>query len=267
MTKTLTAMLAGTLARQGRIALDAPVGLKQWQGSKKAKITWRQLLNMAPGLEWYEGYGGSSDVTEMLFSRADQGAWAAAQPLTSTPGTVFTYSTGFSNIAMLRLRELLGGSHQAIYDHYQKQLFAPLGMRGAVIEPDASGTPVGGARGLLRPVDWLRLGELLAQGGSWQEVELLSPDWVSFMTAASPASAEYGGSLWRVSTPRLSADLRARLPADTVFFAGHLGQYLVVVPSERIVVLRMGVSLNATMASDSARDDTFELVAALVQAR
>jgi CubicO group peptidase (beta-lactamase class C family) len=140
-------------------------------------------------------------------------------------------------------------------------------MRGAVIEPDASGTPVGGARGLLRPVDWRRLGELLAPGGSWQEVELLSPDWVSFMTAASPASAEYGGSLWRVSTPRRSADLRARLPADTVFFAGHLGQYLVVVPSERIVVLRMGVSLNATMASDSARDDTFELVAALVQAR
>src|SRR5262245_58646609 len=116
---------------------------------------------MAPGLRWFEGYGGASDATEMLFSQPDQGAWAADRELTSPPGTVFTYSTGFSNIAMLRMRQLLGGSHQAVYDYYQQRLFRPLAIRGGVIEADASGTPVGGARGLLRPVDWLRLGQLI----------------------------------------------------------------------------------------------------------
>ncbi|MDD9935195.1 MAG: serine hydrolase, partial [Myxococcales bacterium] len=155
MTKTLTALIAGTLALDRKLALDDAVGLPRWRDTAKQAITWRALLNMAPGLSWFEGYGGASDATEMLFSQPDQGAWAADRPRTSEPGTVFNYSTGFSNIAMLRMRQLLGGSHQAIHDHYQGKLFAPLGIRGAIIEPDASGTPVGGARGMLRPVDWL----------------------------------------------------------------------------------------------------------------
>ena len=167
MTKTVTAMLAGVFVRDGKIDIEAPVGLPRWQGTPKAAITWRQLLNMAPGLAWFEGYGGASDATEMLFSRADQGSWAADREQTSQPGTLFNYSTGFTNIAMLRMRQLAGGSHQAIYDLYQRELFAPLGIRRGVIEPDGTGTPVGGARGMLRPVDWLRLGQLLANDGTW----------------------------------------------------------------------------------------------------
>jgi CubicO group peptidase (beta-lactamase class C family) len=266
MTKSLTAIIAGTLARDGRIELDAPVGLAQWRGTPKAAITWRQLLNMAPGLAWFEGYGGASDATEMLFSRADQGAWAAARPLTSTPGTVFTYSTGFSNIAMLRMRQLLGGTHQALYAHYQRELFAPLGIRGGVIEPDASGTPVGGARGLLRPVDWLRLGQLVANGGDWYGTRLLARDYVAFLTAASPASAGYGGSLWRAPADVVRGEVRSRLPPDLVFFAGHLGQFTVIVPNARLVVLRMGVTIDATMQHDSSLDRTLALVADLVDA-
>ena len=264
MTKTLTAITAGTLAREGKLALDGPVGLSRWKGTPKAAITWRALLNMAPGLAWFEGYGGASDATEMLFSQADEGAWAADRPLTSKPGAVFTYSTGFSNIAMRGMRELLGGTHQALYDHYQVHLFAPLGIRGGVIEPDASGTPVGGARGMLRPVDWLRLGQLLADGGAWNGTPILQPEWVAFMTAPSPASAEYGGSIWRQATPNIAAALRARLPEDLVFFAGHLGQFTVVVPSRKLVVLRMGVDLSGSMHDDPTLQQVLELVADLL---
>lgn len=259
MTKTVTSLIAGLMHWDGKLQLDSPVGLSQWAGTPKAAITWRQLLNMAPGMAWDEGYGGASDATEMLFSQPDQGTWAANRPLTSKPGTVFTYSTGFTNVAMLRLKQLAGGSHQAIYDYYQTRLFAPLGIRGGVIEPDAAGTPVGGARGLLRPMDWLRLGQLVADKGQWHGQSLISPDYVAFMTAASPASPEYGGALWRV--PNLPADLRGRLPADTVWFAGHLGQYVVVVPSRRLVVLRMGVAFDS---KEQSKRQVFSLVADLL---
>jgi CubicO group peptidase (beta-lactamase class C family) len=264
MTKTVTAMIAGVLERKGAIALDAPVGLERWQGTPKAGIKWRQLINMAPGLSWFEGYGGKSDATDMLFSQADQGLWAADRALSSEPGTVFTYSTGFTNIAMRRMRELLGGSHQAIYDLYQLELFAPLGIRHGVIEPDASGTPVGGARGLLRPVDWLRLGQLLANGGTWHGATILTPEYVSFMTAASPAASEYGGFIWREDSARIDPAHRAKLPDDMVWFAGHLGQFMLVIPSKKLVVLRMGISVGGTMAHDLARDQTFDLACALL---
>ncbi|RZL03707.1 MAG: class A beta-lactamase-related serine hydrolase [Rubrivivax sp.] len=259
MSKSLTALIAGLVHWDGKLQLDESVGLPQWAGTPKAAITWRQLLNMAPGLAWDEGYGGASDATEMLFSQADQARWAADRPLTSRPGTVFTYSTGFTNVAMLGLKQRLGGTHQAIYDYYQARLFAPLGIRGGVIEPDASGTPVGGARGLLRPLDWLRLGQLVADQGQWHGQALISPDYMAFMTAASPASPAYGGSIWR--QPGLPADLRARLPSDLVWFAGHMGQYVVIVPSRRLVVLRMGVAFDN---KDLARHQTFSLVADLL---
>lgn len=213
------------------------------RSTPKAAITWRALLNMAPGLAWHEGYAGASDATQMLFSQPDQGGWASDRPLIAEPGTVFNYSTGFPNIAMLRMRQLLGGSSQAIYDHYQQQLFEPLGIRGGLIEVDATGTPVGGARGFLRPVDWLRLGQLLENGGTWEGTQILTPEWVRFMLAPSPADAQYGGSLWRLPSRRIEPALRARLPEDLVFFAGVMGQFVVIVPSAELIVLRMGVSL------------------------
>lgn len=260
MTKTITALVAGLMHTEGRLQLDAPVGLQEWQGSDKAAITWRQLLNHAPGLAWSEGYGGASDATRMLFNEADQAAWALRYPLATQPGTRFVYSTGTSTIAMLALRRLAGGTHQHIYDYYQQRLFAPLGIRGGVIEPDASGTPAGGSRGVLRPVDWLRLGQLVANRGQWQGHALIDPSYMDFMMAASPASAEYGGSIWRQPAADIPASLRARLPADLVWFAGHMGQFMVVVPSRGLVVLRMGVAFDKTLA----RTQTFALVADLL---
>lgn len=266
MTKTITAMVAGLMAEDGKLGLDEAVGMTQWKGTPKHAIKWRHLLNMAPGLDWFEGYGGASDATEMLFSQPNQGMWVAERPMTAKPGEVFTYSTGFSNLAMLRMRQLLGGSHQAIYDYYQSRLFAPLGIRGAVIEPDASGTPVGGARGMLRPVDWLRLGQLLADGGRRDDIQLLPVAHVAFMTTASPADAGYGGSIWLKDSHMIQAQVRKRLPDDLVWFAGFQGQFVVVVPSARLVVLRMGVAMADSMKSSVLRDQYFEMVADMVAA-
>lgn len=262
MTKTLTALVAGVMERDGKLALDAPVGLTAWQGTNKAAITWRNLLNMAPGLAWVEGgyAAGEDDTTKMLFSQEDQCAWAASKPLVAQPGTVFNYSTGFANLAMCRLKELAGGSHQQIYDYYQKRLFAPLGIRGGYVEPDASGTPVGGARGMLRPVDWLRLGQLVANEGRWNGQAVLNTSYVHFMTAPSPASNGYGGMLWRQPTEHLPADLRAQLPADLVFFAGFQEQHIVIVPSRHLVVLRQGVAFN----TDTALRQVYQLVVDLL---
>lgn len=247
MTKSLTALIAGIMATDGRISLDAPVGLPLWANSPKAAITWKQLLDMAPGLAWTEEYTGASDTTEMLFSQGDQGGWAANKPLTSAPGTVFNYSTGFPTIAMLRMKQLLGNNHQALYDYYQKRLFAPLGIRQGVIEPDASGTPAGGARGVLRPVDWLRLGQLVAQKGQWQNKPVIDQAVFDRLLAPSNANPGYGGYVWRINdTTRTNIPdaLRQRLPADLLTFRGVMGQIMVIVPSHNLVVLRMGVSFD-----------------------
>ena len=165
-------------------------------------------------------------------------------------------------MAMQRMQQLLGGSHQALYDYYQGRLFAPLGIRQGVIEPDASGTPAGGSRGVLRPVDWLRLGQLVANHGQWNGQALIPAGYMDFMLAPSPASDHYGGSIWRLPATQIPETLRPRLPADLVWFAGHMGQFMVVIPSQRLVVLRMGVAMD----KDGARERLFSAVADLVEA-
>lgn len=259
MTKSVTGLLAGLMITDGLFSLDEPVGLEQWAGTAKAAITWRQLLNMAPGLEWDEGYGGASDVTHMLFSELDQARWAASRPLVAEPGTVFNYSTGTSGIAMLAMKEKLGGA-QALYDYYQTRLFAPLGIRNGIIEPDFTGTPVGGSRGVLRPVDWLRLGQLVANEGVWEGRRLIDESFMDFMVAPSPAADQYGGSIWRQPSDMIPAELRQRLPEDLVWFAGHMGQFNVIVPSRNLVVLRTGVAFD----KPAAREQVFDLVANLI---
>jgi CubicO group peptidase (beta-lactamase class C family) len=87
------------------------------------------------------------------------------------------------------------------------------------------------------------------------------------MMAASPASSEYGGSLWRREAHLVAPPLQARLPSDLVFFAGHMGQFVAIVPSKRLIVVRMGASLGDERVRTIARDQLFELVAALVTAR
>lgn len=251
MTKSLTGLIAGLMATDGLIRLEDPVGLPQWTtDSQKARITWRHLLNNAPGLKWSEEYEGVSDTGEMLYSRPNQGNWAANRPWdpeAAAPGAKFNYSTGFVNIAMLRMKQLLGNEHQSLYDYYQRRLFAPLGIRHGVVEPDAGGTPVGGARGLLRPVDWLRLGQLVVQHGNWNGAQLISGDYMSNALASSPAAARYGFYIWRktgnpATEVAVFRDIAPRLPDDTIWFQGFMGQYVVMSPRHNLVVVRMGAS-------------------------
>lgn len=251
MTKSVTAILAGLMAQDGRLALDGPVGLKQWAGTDKEKISWRHLLNMAAGLKWDEtGATIPNDSYDMLFNTYDAAGYFSSKPVAYPPGTFFAYSTGASTLAMAALQEKLGGTHQQMYDYYQTRLFAPLGIQGGVIEPDYTGTPIGGARGVLRPVDWTRLGQLIANGGTWGGQRLMSSDWVDFMKAPSPANDAYAGSLWNRNWKGIPADIGARLPPDTVYFSGLLGQFVVIIPSRHLVVTHMGVShdLQATSA-------------------
>ena len=86
----------------------------------------------------------------------------------------------------------------------------------------------------------------------------------ALLALASPADAGYGGFIWRGASPRVPAALYGKLPADLVWFAGHLGQFTIIVPSKQLVVLRMGVSIGGNMDFDLARDQAFDLVADLL---
>ena len=97
MAKTVTAMLVGALVTDGRLQLDAPAPIAEWQGTPKAAITLRQLLQMRAGLRHTEVGQPveNSDTNQALFvhGTAAMAAYAIAQPLEARPDEKFEYSS------------------------------------------------------------------------------------------------------------------------------------------------------------------------------
>jgi CubicO group peptidase (beta-lactamase class C family) len=247
MTKSVLGALIGVLVGEGRLSLQEKALLPQWKApDPRADITLEDLLRMRSGLTFSEEYSDlSSDVIEMLFNRSDCAAYAASQPLGSPPGTVWTYSSGTTNILSAIARRVVG---EADYIHWPRRvLFDPIGMSSAIMEPDASGTFVGSSFMLAMARDWARFGQLFLQDGVWEGRRIVPDGWVRFSTTPTAQSPDglYGAHWWLKLQPELGGETpaAARIPADAFFAVGHEGQTLTVIPSLRLVVVRLGLSI------------------------
>jgi hypothetical protein len=249
MTKTVTAVLLGVLVQQGKLALDQKALVPQWRdgGDPRAAIKLDQLLRMTSGLRFRENHGDPlEDVALMLFAHADSAAYAIDKPLEVPPGTRWEYSSGTSNILSRVMRQALGGSELDYVAFPRRALFDRLGMRSATIEPDSSGTLVASSFMYASARDWARLGQLLLHEGVWRGERVLPDGWVKYMATLTPQSTrkDFGAHLWVKVPPPFdsTANPRPRLPSDAFHAVGHEGQFVSVIPSRALVVVRLGLS-------------------------
>jgi CubicO group peptidase (beta-lactamase class C family) len=260
MTKSVTDLLVGRLVQEGRVSLDDDHLRPEWAGDRRAAITVRQLLQMTSGLEWDETYALGTPITRMLYLEPDMGAYVAARPLAHDPGTHLQYSSGSTTLLCAVLAERTGLGANLPRD----LLFAPLGLGSAVLEPDAAGTPVCSSYLWATPRDWAAVGQFALDDGVWNGARLLPEGWMAAATepvdVASDESAPYASGWWPNQGPD-RALVDSGLPADAYFAKGHDGQWTIVVPSERLVVVRLGFT--PTSVDDRALSTAGALVRAL----
>jgi CubicO group peptidase (beta-lactamase class C family) len=263
MAKTVSAVLIGMLVADGKLSLDAPAPVPLWQrpGDPRGEITLKHLLQMRSGLRHTEMGDPPYDSSEvrMLFldGRDDMAKWAEEQPLEAEPGRVFEYSSNTSVIlANIAARALTASDkpearRKAVADYLQVRLFGPLGMTSMVPEFDASGTLIGGSLMHATARDWAKLGEFLRLKGRAPGGEQLVPSrWIEAMVAPSPASPHYGFQTWLnrpiPGTPPGEHPLFPdRAPESLFSLVGHMGQYVLVSPSQRVTLVRLGHSDSA----------------------
>jgi hypothetical protein len=249
LTKSVTGALVGILVRDGKLALEQPAPVTEWHrpGDARAAITLAQLLHMTSGLAFAENYESPvSDVVTMLFGMHDMAAYAAASPLAAAPGTTWKYSTGTTNILARVVQEAAGDSLETRQAFPRRALFDRLGMTSAVIEVDGTGTFAGSSFMYASARDWARFGLLYLNDGVWRGERILPPGWVkrSLARATPNADAGFGAHLWNeVPKPFFRASgARPALPADAFHMAGHEGQLVSIIPSHRLVVVRLGLA-------------------------
>jgi CubicO group peptidase (beta-lactamase class C family) len=245
MTKSVTSALIGILVGEGKLSLDRPVPVGEWQsaGDPRRAITLDHLLRMSSGLHFDEdGIGPFSDVISMLLRERDMAAFAIDNPLDAAPGTRWQYSSGTSLILSRVMRNVIG--NDADYAAFPRRaLFDPLGMSSATIETDAAGTFVGSSLMYATARDWARFGTLYLQDGVWEGRRVLPEGWVKYSTTPAPADPgrRYGAHFWlQLADGYRASD--AGLPADAFHATGHQGQFVTIVPSRRAVIVRLGMT-------------------------
>lgn len=253
MTKSLTNTLVGLLVEQGRLDLHAPAPVPEWRADDdpRGAVTLDQLLRMSSGLEFEETYSDPlADVQLMLFRRPSAAAFAAAKPLVAEPDSRWSYSSGTSNIVSRIVRRAVEEAGEDYLTFPRRALFDRLGMRHAVIEPDASGTFVGSSFSYATARGWARLGQLYLQDGVWNGQRLLPEGWVAYSTTTTPQAprGRYGAHFWLNAGDDENGSNRPspELPPDAYFMSGFEGQSVTVVPSRRAVVVRLGMSKSPT---------------------
>jgi CubicO group peptidase (beta-lactamase class C family) len=236
--KSITHAAVGVLVREGLLDVSQPAPVPAWAGTEKSAITLQQLLEMRPGLRFVEDYvdAGVSHCIDMLFGvgATDHASYAAALPLDHPPGTVWNYSSGTTNIVARIAGEAVGGGEAGMRRFLATELFAPTGMTSTDPRFDDAGTFVGSSYVYACARDFARFGEFYLHDGEWDGRRILPPGWVDHArtpTPGVPASEPFGYGahwwLWRDEPGSLAAH-------------GYEGQYVIVVPSRDLVLVRLG---------------------------
>ncbi|KPJ76959.1 MAG: hypothetical protein AMJ54_09850 [Deltaproteobacteria bacterium SG8_13] len=248
MSKSVTNALVGILVYKGKLNLYDPAAVREWQtpGDPRQKITLDHLLRMTSGLRFREVYTPPSDVTEMLFRSPDFGALAAAKSLEAPPGEKWHYSSGTTNIVTRMIRAAVESEYGHTVSFARRELFNRLGMITATVELDPSGTVVGSSYTFATARDWARFGLLYLQDGIWQGQRILPPGWVQYSrtpTRAAPRG-QYGAHFWLNAGTSESPNRRRwpSLPSDMFLAWGFQGQFLIIIPSKDLVLVRLGLN-------------------------
>ena len=244
--KSIAVTLIGILVDQELLSLDNPLNFK-WkpelsnpENDPRNKITLRHVLNMSSGLypvdsfnmEYATGSGlaywaGASSITGMR----DRG-------LVRNPGTFWEYENYDTLLAIFAMKKSLKDT-KTYLEFPRKSLLDKIGMRNTFLSTDRFGDFILSSQVYTNARDLARFGLLYLQNGIWNKEQIISEDWIDFVRTPAPSTQHrgnfYGGQWWLVPDDRID------VPKDAYTTAGNRGQYVIVVPSYDLVIVRRGL--------------------------
>ena len=238
MAKSMLQVTVGILVGDGKLDLDAPAPVPAWQEADDPRqpITLDLLLRMSSGLAFAEVYddSGFSDTIEMLFKsgKQDTAGYAAEKPLEAAPGTLWSYSSGTSNIVSRIVQDAVGLDGDAFLAWLRERLFERIGMRSTKPLLDGRGTWIASSFAFSTARDFARFGLLCLRDGCWDGDRIVPEGWIDYARTPTPASeGEYGSHFWLAQN------------GTGIFSAnGFRSQYIVMVPDRDLIVVRLGDS-------------------------
>ncbi|WP_350288434.1 serine hydrolase [uncultured Croceitalea sp.] len=239
MTKSLLATCFGILEYKGKLETKWLAPVAEWKNDERKEITLNHLLRMQSGLEWNEDYATISDATKMLFLDSDMTLAQRDKKAVAKPTKIWNYSSGTTNLLSGILRQQFR-TQQEYLDFPYTSFIDKIGAHSMLLEADLKGNYVGSSYGWASTRDWARIGQLYLNNGSWNGEQLFSEEWVNYITTPTQFSdGKYGAHFWLNSN-----GFYPDVPRDLYSMNGFQGQYVFVIPSKDLVVVRTGLAEN-----------------------
>ncbi|MBV7541262.1 serine hydrolase [Acidovorax sp. sic0104] len=257
MGKSVVATLMGVLMQQGEYKLDQPAPIPEWQtaGDPRQQIRIADILHMSSGLRIkapddpdFDPAGTYPDHTYLYTGRVNSFNYAATRPQQWPPGAVGRYRNTEPVLASYLVRLAVEKRGEDYFSFPQRSLFDKIGVRSMVMETDPYGNFLTQGYEFMAARDWARLANLYLQDGVWNGERILPAGFVNFVSTVAPAWAAdkrpiYGGFFWINGTGTFPA-----LPTSAYYMLGAGGQFVIIVPSHDLVVVRMGFDKGSPLA-------------------
>lgn len=239
MSKSVVTMLLGKAIEQGYIqSMKQPITdfLPEFKDDELAKkCTVGDLSAMTSGFDWNEDYYLPLNPTAKAYYGSNIEKQMLKRKFIKEPGGYFNYISSDTQLLAIILQRAVGIS---ISQYLQEEFWQPMGMeKDAYWSKDRK-------KGMEKAYcclnsnarDFAKFGQLLLQDGKWNGKQILDSTFVRKMITPNykafkeGESVRYGYSIWTDYEHKPN------------FYAlmGHLGQRIIVVPSEDLVIVRLG---------------------------
>lgn len=227
--KSLAGTIIGAAVQRGDVDVDAPAAIADWsrEGDPRAAITLDNLMRMASGLT-SDTAGNRTDA--LYFGGVGVDEQATTWPLIAPPGTRYRYANNDTLLAVLSIAPTFRA-------HPPEELFRTLGMHDTVAETDWRGNYVLSSQVWSTARDLARFGQLYLDDGVVDGVRILPEGWRDYVSRPSGPQPNgeqgYGATVWLFNKSE-------GIPADAISANGNRGQYVIIVPSRNVVIVRRG---------------------------
>lgn len=239
--KSIVGLLIGCALDDGAIkSLDEPVAnyIEVFKKESNNKLTIKQLLTMSSGLNWDEKYNSPFSFTTQAYYGDDIRKLVTGLTVVDEPGKQFKYLSSNSQLLALVIEKATG---KRLANYASEKLWRPLGASSNALWclDKPNGTEKAYCCFNTNARDFARIGQLVLNKGKWNGKQIVSEKYIEEMT--TPASwlqdewgnvpLQYYGYHWWIMSYK---------GKKVVYARGILGQYIFVIPSENMVVVRLG---------------------------
>ncbi|MFZ4262942.1 serine hydrolase domain-containing protein [Sphingobacterium sp. HJSM2_6] len=218
-------------------------------------ITFKNLVSMSSGMKWKEAYYDPFSITTRLYFDKNIVGALEAMPIEAKPGTLFKYQSGDTQLLGIAIQRATKKSlSQLLSDYFWKPMQAE---HDALWQVDSKKQGIEKAYCCIasNAKDFARFGKLYLQHGKWNNQQLLDSSYVQeSLTPVFEESTQYGYGWW----------LGHYKNKPYFYMDGHLGQFVIVIPADDLIIVRLGNQLDQ-LAHEDPRSAFYNFIDAAYQ--